>query len=111
MINDYNFGTITVDGKEYNQDIMIVKDGSVFLWRRNASHLIEPEDIEKALDENPKIIVIGTGSSGMARVREKTITEIKNKGIEFAIEPTPKAIEIFNNLKSKKAIGFFHLTC
>lgn len=112
MIEEYRFGSIKIDGKSYDYDVQIGLDNEVKLWWRNESHQIEKRDIEEILSQNPEAIVIGTGEMGVARVSKKTQQEIKTKGIELIIEPTPEAIKSFNSLKNKKKVaGLFHLTC
>ena len=112
MIEEYHFGSIKIDGETYNHDVQIGLDNKVKLWWRNQSHQIEKRDIEEVLSQNPETIVIGTGEMGVAKVSEKAQQEIKVKGIELIIEPTPEAIKTFNSLKKdKKVAGLFHLTC
>jgi len=111
MIEDYRFGSITIDGQKYNHDIEICFDSRVLGWQRNASHFIDIEDIERVFDEKPEIIIIGTGASGVAEVSEKVKEEAEKRRIRLIIKPTPEAVEILNGIKGKKAAGFFHLTC
>ena len=115
MIEKYSFGQITINGKTYNYDVEVHSwDEKVLNWQRKESHLFQKEDIEKALQENPEIIIFGTGEIGVAQVDESLKNFLQEKRIIFFEEKTPKAIEIFNQYlsqKNKKVIGFFHLTC
>jgi len=120
MIEEYHFGSITIDGKTYNHDVEVRWDGEVLKWWRKESHIIDVEDLRKALDQNPEVIVIGTGESGLAQVTEEAKREIKSRGIEVIIDLTEEAAKTFNIIKEeskeeegkqKKVIGFFHLTC
>ena len=111
MIENYHFGSITIDGKTYNYDVEICSDNKVLVWQRKESHFVDVGDIKRAFDEKPEIIIIGAGDSGVAKVSEKVKQEIQRKDIKLVIKPTPEAVEIFNELKDKKAVGFFHLTC
>ena len=113
MIEEYHFGSIIIDGKTYNQDVEVRWTGEVLPWWRGESHVIDVEDIKRAIDQNPETIVIGTGEAGIAEVLEKTKEEILSQGIELIIEKTGKAVETFNDAKNrgKKVIGLFHLTC
>lgn len=70
------------------------------------------EDISDAINDQPDILIIGTGYSGMMRVPEETIKFITSKRIEIKVERTGKAVELFNNMpKGKKIITALHLTC
>ena len=136
MIEDYKFGSIIIDGKTYDYDVEVrwtPKDpapkvgagptgqaGKVLKWWRKESHVIDVEDVKRAIEQNPDTIIIGTGESGMARVTEGTKEAIKSKGIELIIDLTEQATKTFNIIneeseeeegKQRKAIGLFHLTC
>lgn len=114
MINEYHFGSITINGKTYNHDVEVNSSGEVLKWWRKESHLIDVEDVKRAIEKNPETIIIGTGESGVAEVTEEAKKEIQSKGIELIIEITGEAVKTFNILKKKgekKIIGLFHLTC
>lgn len=115
MIDNYHFGSITIDGKNYNYDVEVYSDGRVLKWWRKEGHVVNIEDIERSLEQNPEIIIIGTGESGVVKVKEEVKKEILTKGIELIIDLTGGAVKIFNELSqkypNKKIIGLFHLTC
>ncbi len=120
MIEEYRFGLIKIDGKTYNHDVEVRWTGEVLKWWRKESHLIDVDDIKRAIDQTPDVIIMGTGESGIAEVTEMAKSEIKSKGIELIIDLTGKAIKTFNILcqesedkegRQRKAIGLFHLTC
>ena len=113
MIEDYHFGSIKISGKEYFKDVEVRWSGDVLIWLRDISHIIAPQDIKRALDQEPEAIIIGTGESGMAKVSEETKEEIISQGIPLIIEKTASAVKTFEQeiKKNRKAIGLFHLTC
>ena len=120
MIEEYHFGSIKIDGKAYNHDVEVRWDKTVLKWWRKESHVIDVEDIKRALDQNPEVIVIGTGESGLAEVTEEAKKEIESRGIELIIDVTEEAIKTFNIIKEesekeegrqRRVIGLFHLTC
>ncbi|MDI6602594.1 MAG: MTH938/NDUFAF3 family protein [Patescibacteria group bacterium] len=120
MIEEYHFGSITIDGKTYNYDVEVRWDGEILRWWRKESHIIDMEDVKRAVDQNPDTIIIGNGESGVARVTEKAQRFIKEKGIKLIIDKTGEAIRTFNIIletsekeqgRQNKAIGLFHLTC
>ena len=66
----------------------------------------------KYIESKPRILIIGTGYSGIAEVPAKTREYLENLGIEVIIEPTKKACEIYNQLSEKQGvIAALHLTC
>lgn len=142
MIEEYKFGSITINGKIYNHDIELrwtdaadtkgarsapetgqeprPSEQEVLKWWRKEGHSIGVEDIKRAIEQNPDIIIIGTGESGTAEVTEAAKNEIKSKGIELIIDLTEQATKTFNVIneeseeeegEQKKVIGLFHLTC
>jgi hypothetical protein len=121
MIEEYKFGSITIDGKTYHHDVE-VRWGTdeVLDWQRAESHIIDVNDVKRALEENPETIVIGTGQSGVAQVTEEAQREIKSRNIKLIIDRTEAATKTFNIRKEEseeeegkpeRVIGLFHLTC
>jgi len=120
MIEEYKFGSIIIDGKTYDYDVEVRWTGEVLKWWRGESHVIDVEDVKRAVEQNPDTIIIGTGESGVARVTEEAQKFIKEKGIKLIIDLTEQATKTFNirkeeseeeEGKQEKVIGLFHLTC
>lgn len=120
MIEEYHFGSITIDGETYENDVEVRWTGDVLPWPFKRRHVIDVEEIKRAVEEKPEVIVIGTGESGLAEVTEEAQKEIKARGIELIIDETEQAVKTFNILreesieeegKEKEVIGLFHLTC
>ena len=120
MIEEYHFGSITIDGKIYNHDVEVRWTGEVLEWWRGESHVIDVADINRAIEQNPDTIVIGTGESGIAKVTERAQKEIRAKGVKLIIDPTEQAVKTFNIINEEseeeegrrnRVIGLFHLTC
>ena len=111
MIEEYKFGSITILGKTYEYDVEVRWTGEVLKWWRKESHVIDVEDLKRAIDQNPETIIIGTGYSGLAKVTEKAQKFITEKGIKLIIDKTEEATKAFNILKEERVIGLFHLTC
>ena len=68
MIKEYHFGSITINGKNYNYDVEVRWTGEVLKWWREESHVIDVEDVKRAVEQNPETIIIGTGQMGIAKV-------------------------------------------
>jgi len=131
MIEEYKFGLIVIDGKKYTQDVEVrwtlpeknslrEQECEVLKWWRKESHIFDLEDIQRALDQKPDLIVFGTGAYGVAKVPERTKREIEDRGIQLIIDKTEEAVKTFNIIlreskreigKEKKVIGLFHLAC
>ncbi|MGB9612829.1 MAG: Mth938-like domain-containing protein [Candidatus Margulisiibacteriota bacterium] len=111
MIEHYTFGSIKIDGKEYTHDV-IVSGKKVKSWWRATSHEVTINDLEPILEENPKLIIFGTGASGVCKVLEETKDYLSQLKVKFVIEQTPTAVKEFNQRGSEAGVvGAFHLTC
>lgn len=111
-IEHYSFGKIIVNGKTYTKDLIIYPEKINPSWWRKEGHLLQIEDLREVLSEKPDVLIIGTGYSGVMKVPEEVIRELKARDIEVIAEITPRAVEIFNlRDKAKKTIAALHLTC
>lgn len=111
MIDHYEFGSITIDGKRYDHDVIIFK-GKVSSWWRETSHSVSGKDIDALLAEKPKTIIFGTGASGCMNVPKETQDFLIKKGIEVIVLRTSEASQKFNELSGSKDIAAaLHLTC
>ena len=113
MIDSTTFGTISIDGKTYNSDVIIYPDGRVAdSWRRASGHRLTLGDIQTLTAIEPEVIVAGTGVNGRMIPNPEVVAALAEKGIEILAAPNEKAVKLYNNsLKTRKTAGCFHLTC
>ncbi len=113
MIQSYSFGKIVINKQRYNKDIEVRWSGKILDWWRNQGHIFSLADLQRALEQQPKIIILGIGAYGAAWVSEEVKEEMRKLNIELIIEKTGEAVKIFNKEQGagKKVIGLFHLTC
>ncbi|MFH1703899.1 MAG: MTH938/NDUFAF3 family protein [Nitrospirota bacterium] len=111
-IENYSFGTITIDGKSYTSDVIIYPERVDSSWWRKQGHSLHIVDLKDVIPAGPEILIVGTGYSGAMVVPEETLSYLKSKGIDVHIARTDKAVELFNKFqKNKKTIAALHLTC
>jgi hypothetical protein len=109
-IDGTHFGSMIVDGKKYENDLVLSWDGEVS--ERVKSHEFSKKELLNIIQKDPEVIIVGTGQSGLCKIDPSAEVEAKLNGIELISLFTPKAAEEFNKLvKRKKVIGVFHLTC
>lgn len=110
-IDSTRFGEIVVNGNKYTHDIIILADGKIEKRPMpKGTHYICLSEIEKLLEKQPEVIVVGTGQSGVAEIEPEVEEILEKKKIMLYTFPTPEAIKVFNKVKKTKA-GLFHLTC
>lgn len=114
MIEAYSFGTMTINGRAYTKDVMIMPDGGIVCpWIRNTGHELQRADIKAVIRSMPNILVAGTGAYGRMTIIPGLDADLRARGIQLIAEPTQDAVVTFNTLKEKPEIvaGCFHLTC
>jgi len=112
-IQNYKFGTITVDGQSFTNDVILFNDKIIDNWWRKEGHRLAYEDFDIALKENnPEVVIIGTGKFGVMKVPDNVREKLESEGYEVKIEKTDKAVEMFNNqVDEDKVCAALHLTC
>ena len=111
MIEEYSFGKIKIDGKKYTHDMIISSDGIDSWWRRQ-SHWVDIGELGEIIDKKTKIVIFGTGYSGIMEVAKEAKEHLEKLGIKVIIEATKKACDTYNKLsKEKGTLAALHLTC
>ena len=111
-----SFGTITIDRKTYEHDVIIRLSGEVARRKKKlskkyygTSHVLKDE--AKFVFENGcEQLILGSGQMGNVRLSPEAETYFAKKGCTVLLQPTAEAIHAFNNSRAKK-IGLFHVTC
>ena len=114
MIENYDFGKIVIDGISYTNDVIICADKVKGDWWRKSGHYLQLVDIKDVIEEEePELVVIGTGKFGVMRVSPEVKQYLENKGIDYVMKSSGKAVDIYNQNRQKtdKVVGAFHLTC
>ena len=116
-INDTSFGSITINGKEYNHDIIFRLDGSIEKRKKKlskkiygTSHTISLDEAKFVFEKGAEMIIIGGGQYGRVNLSEEAADYFEKKDCRIKILATPDAIKVWNNEHGKQ-IGLFHITC
>ena len=112
-IDAYTFGRITINGEEYNKDLIVFPDRISPGWWRNEAHVLTIRDLDEIIEFAPEYLIVGTGFSGILHVPDKVKAAIGKKGIDATIDRTANAVDQFNRdvSRGKRVAGAFHLTC
>jgi len=112
IIDSYRFGLVVIKGKNYTSDVILSPDGVRSEWSRKRGHELCLEDIAMVLAENPEVLIVGTGESGLMMVLPETKQGIQAHCIKLIVETTDKACQTYNQLcHSQKVVAALHLTC
>ena len=112
MIESYEFGRIVIGGKGYNTDVIIYPDHVEDNWWREEGHSLSPVDLWTVVQAKPKVLVVGTGRSGLMRVLPETEKYLREQGVRLIAERTTEAVRIYNQLcQSTRVVAALHLTC
>lgn len=118
MIEDYEFGTVRVDGKDYRRDVILypgAQPGPARVdpsWWRQEGHRLDKADLDAVVKARPDVLVVGTGYHGCMKVPQETVDFLNTLGIELYASPTKEACKKYNELKDvRKVVAALHLTC
>jgi len=112
-IDKYNFGSITINGKEYTKDVIVFPDNIFCPWWREEGHSLSLRDLKKVIELSPSLLIVGTGAHGIMKVPEETLEKLKKKNINVILAKTGEAVELYNekHKEEKNIIACLHLTC
>jgi len=116
-IDATKFGSITIDGKTYEHDVIIRLSGEVEKRKKKlskeqygTSHIISREEAKYIYEEGCEALIVGTGQEGNVRLSPEARDYFDTRRCHVLLQPTPEAISTFNHARRKK-IGLMHVTC
>jgi len=117
IINATSFGSITVEGNQFNHDILISLEGQITKRKKKlskqvygTSHTLSLAEAEHVYQEGAETLIFGGGQFDQCRLSEEAEAFFKEKNCEVKILPTEEAIQAWNEARGK-VIGLFHITC
>jgi hypothetical protein len=116
-IDKTKFGSITIQGKKFEKDVLVRLNGKVEKRKKKlsreifgTSHIISLPEAQYVYEESAEKIIIGTGQSGMVKLSDEAAEFFQQKECRAVLFPTPEAIQVWNEAKGK-CLGLFHITC
>jgi hypothetical protein len=116
-IEGTEFGSITIDGKTYDHDVVIHLSGKVEKRHKKlskeqygTSHIISKAEAKSVFEDGCDVLIIGAGQEGNVHLSSEASDYFEKKGCQVIVQPTPEAIRSFNQSAEKK-IGLMHVTC
>jgi hypothetical protein len=110
-LESYSFGRLTVDGREYTRDLIVLPNRVVPDWWRREGHSLAMEDLDDVLDELPGRLVLGVGAHGRLRPDGAVIAELEQRGVQVECLPTDAAVRRYGELDERRTAAALHLTC
>jgi hypothetical protein len=112
-IEKYSFGSISIDGRAYDKDLIIYPDRVQDGWWRKEGHRLQIDDIRDVLADPPEVLVVGQGDSARMRVDPRVNEALAKLEVQLIAAPTKRACEEFNRLSAqgKHVVAALHLTC
>ena len=111
-IEGTTFGTITIDGKTYEHDVIIRLSGDVVKRKKyyDTSHVLSKDEAKFVFENGCEQLILGTGQVGNVHLSPEAEAYFAKMRCKVLLQPTPEAIQVFNKSNAKK-IGLFHVTC
>jgi hypothetical protein len=111
------FGSITIDGRDHYNDVIISLDGVVRKRKKKlskrvfgTSHIISLAEAEYIYEKEAEKLLIGTGQYDRVRLSPEAQEFFLSNQVEVTSAATPEAIRLWNTIGGK-TIGLFHVTC
>jgi hypothetical protein len=109
---------VSIAGEKQNFKDCKVWPGGAREWRwgETGTHHnpgIQPGDVQELLEHEVEIVILTRGQLGRLGVASEIKDFLNERGVEYRIEKTKKAVKLFNELvqNGKRVGGVFHSTC
>ena len=110
------FGSIEVDGLEYEHDI-VIDGGEVRKRKKKPSKPYRDEfghtplSAEEELPWGGSRLIVGAGAYGSLPIMPEVIEEAARRGVDLDAVPTEEACRLIAGLDSREVHAVFHVTC
>jgi hypothetical protein len=115
-IDHTRFGSITIEGRVSEHDVIIRLNGRVDKRKKKlskaiygTSHIISLDEAKYIYEDGAERLVIGTGQQGLVKLSSEAAEYLQDK-CQVELLPTQKAIQAWNEAEGA-VIGLFHVTC
>jgi hypothetical protein len=116
-IDRSRFGSITIEGQDYDRDVIIRLDGRVKKRKKRlskalygTSHIISREEAEYVYQPGAERLIVGAGQFGRVKLSDEAAGYFQDRNCQVDVMRTKAAIEAWNEA-GEGVIGLFHITC
>jgi len=116
-VDSFSFGSITVGGKKYRRDLILLPDGTVKQRKGGfwifGSHSIKREEVEELFSAGAEEVVVGTGTNAKAGLSGEAKEYIEQSRLQIHTLPSYEAVSEFNRMidTGKRIAAIIHITC
>ncbi|HEX6299447.1 MAG TPA: hypothetical protein VF148_03160 [Acidimicrobiia bacterium] len=111
-----SFGTLVIDGRRYDHDV-VIEDGKVMERDKSPSKPLKaryghtPLSVEEAIPWSGPRLIVGTGYSGSLPVLPEIEHEAKRRNVELLMATTAEAVGLLSNSDEPTVNAILHVTC
>lgn len=116
-IDHTTFGSITIEGTDFEHDVIIRLDGQVKKRKKKlskaiygTSHIVSLIEAKYVYEKGAERLIIGTGQDGNVKLSDEATGYFIHKHCHVDLLPTPQAIKTWNEADGS-VLGLFHVTC
>jgi hypothetical protein len=116
-IDETQFGSVTIDGKVFEHDVVIRLGGKVEKRKKKlskaiygTSHTISLAEAKHLHQKGAGRLLIGAGQQGRVGLSEEAAALFKRRRCQVELLPTPEMIPVWNQADGP-VIGLVHVTC
>src|SRR5262249_48535906 len=102
-IEGTTLGTITIDGRTYEHDVIIRLSGEVLKRKKKlskkyygTSHILSEDEAKFVFEKGCEQLILGSGQMGNVRLSPEAEVYFRKKGCKVLLQPTPDAIDAFS---------------
>jgi len=112
-IEEYRFGYMKINGKQYNKDLIINGDNIIENWWRKKGHFLCMDDLKNLNIEKVNYFIVGKGYYGAMEIDKEVLKFFRERKIPIFLGKTQDAAEKYNEViqEKDKVLAAFHLTC
>ena len=116
-IDQTTFGSITIEGTDFEHDVIIRLGGQVKKRKKKlskavygTSHIVSLAEAKHVYEKGAERLIIGTGQDGNVTLSDEATDYFTRKHCQVDLLPTPQAIQTWNEADGS-VLGLFHVTC
>jgi hypothetical protein len=113
-IENTTFGTITMDGKTYEHDVVVRLSGEVAKRKKKlskkyygTSHVLSKDEAKFVFEKGCEQLIVGSGQIGNVRLSPEAEAYFAKKNCKVLLQPTPRRSMCSTGQQQRRRLGFF----